>query len=450
MTTTETSQNGRRPLFTGAGLSALIALAALLLATSTALASGAPGAPVGLVVAPGNGTLVAGWSPPQGDTAVDSYTVQFKGGSDFDWTTASYRGTGTDTEISGLTNGASYQVRVQASNSDGDGPWSAPAGATPHEDIVWAAIMTVTVDVDGNTYGCVDSSISTADIAECRTALTDDDFTFDGGSYRWTSLYEVTDPWHHAVMGFNASVPSNSGLRTGTMQVGAKSIYLGQTDQTRFRWLDDGDGWVVPRPANERSAPGFFPAQGQRLALSLKARIPSDGDGSGSNDGDSENSQPGDNGQGPGSDGPGQDDGSGPDPSNQAQRALFQECRDYTRGLEGLRVCKLPFEGRDAVLMLTLDSPAPAGGTTVYLATDERLQGASSDDFTMPSTITIVEGEVSGLIVINIAADGEDEDHESILIYACITDGCDPLNPTPGEKAYNHGLTIPGTRVGGV
>ena len=114
-------------------------------------------------------------------------------------------------------------------------------------------------------------------------------------------------------------------------------------------------------------------------------------------------------------------------------------------GLEGLRVCKLPFEGRDAVLMLTLASPAPAGGTTVTLATSPT-QSATSDDYTMPSTITIGEGEVSGLITISIIADGVDEDHETILIYACVRDGCDPLE----DWDYNHGITIPGTRVGGV
>ena len=323
----------------------------------------------------------------------------------------------TDTEITGLTNDASYDVRVRASNSEGDGQWSKTASASPHQDIVWAAILTVDVDDNSQTHGCVDSSLSTASIAECRTALTEDEFDFDGDTYRWTSLYDVTDPWHHAVMGFDANVPTDSGLRTGTMRIGDKTIYLGETDVTLLRWLEDGDGWVVPRPAEESATSEFFPAKGQRLPVNLKAKIPTNTDTA---DQSSE-------------------------PQRAADRELFQECRDYTRGLEGLRVCKLPYEGRDAVLMLTLASPAPVGGTTVSLATSPT-QSASSDDYTMPSTITIGEGEVSGLITIAITDDDEDEDHETILVYACTRPGCDPLE----DWDYNHGITIPGTRVGGV
>ena len=423
---TEPQQHAPRTLLPAAVLGALIAIAAIFVPAAAAAANesaSAPGAPTGLAVAPGNGKLVAAWDSPEGDAPVTSYTVQHKTSAAADWMTAGHAGTGTDTEITGLTNGTAYNVRVRASNNAGDGPWSAPAGATPHQDIVWAAILTVDVDdtfSDSWTHGCADSSISTASVAECRTALTEDEFDFAGATYRWTSLYEVTDPWHHAVMGFDANVPTDSGLRTGTLQIGDNTIYLGETDVTRLRWFEDGDGWVVPGPADEKAVPRLFPQKGQKLPLSLKAKIPSNADESNS--------------------------------ASQLQRAdreLFEECRDYTRGLEGLRVCKLPFEGRDAVLMLTLTSPAPVGGTTVSLATSPT-QDASSDDFTMPSAITIGEGEVSGLITIAITADDEDEGHETILIYACIRDGCDPLNPIDGEKSYNHGIVIPGTRVGGV
>ena len=438
---------------------ALIAMAALAMSASTASANTAPGAPIGLVVAPGNGKLLVGWSPPQNGTDDTTYTLQYKDSAAPDWITADYAGTGTDTEITGLTNGTAYNVRVRASNSAGDGQWSKTAGAAPHLDIVWAAIMTVDVDENSQTHGCVDSSISTANIAECRTALTDDDFEFAGDTYRWTSLYDVTDPGHHAVMGFDSKVPSDSGMRTGTLQIGGKTIYLGETDEQVLRWFDDGDGWVVPRDSNEKAVPEFFPAKGQRLPLSLKARIPTNtggGDQSGEiQTPEDENSGPptsengetpnNDDGQPPDSD----DDQPGTSENDEAQRSvnreLFQQCREYTRGLEGLRVCKLPFEGRDAVLMLTLSSPAPAGGTTVTLATSPT-QTATSDDYTMPSTITIGEGEVSGLIIIAITADGVDEDHETILIYACVRDGCDPLE----DWDYNHGITIPGTLVGGV
>ena len=438
---------------------ALIAMATLVLSASTASANTAPGAPIGLVVAPGNTKLVVGWSPPQNGTDDTAYTVQYKDSASLDWITADHAGTGTDTEITGLANDASYDVRVRASNSAGDGQWSNTVSAAPHQDIVWAAILTVDVDDASQTHGCADSSISAAGIAECRTALTQDEFEFAGDTYRWTSLYEVTDPWHHGVMGFDSKVPSDSGMRTGTLQIGGKTIYLGETDEQVLRWLDDGDGWVVPRDSSEKAVPEFFLAKGRRLPMSLKARIPTN---TGASDQSGEIQTPENENSGPpaseNGETPNTDDGQPPDSdddqpgttgNDEAQRSvnreLFQQCREYTRGLEGLRVCKPPFEGRDAVLMLTLSSAAPAGGTTVTLAASPT-QTATSDDYTMPSAITIGEGEVSGLITISIAADGVDEDHETILIYACVRDGCDPLE----DWDYNHGITIPGTRVGGV
>ncbi len=465
-------------------LGILIAVAALFLPAPMASANAAPGAPVGLAVAPGNAKLVAGWNPPAGEAVVNSYTVQYKQSTaadrpaDFDdpadgWVTASDGATETTAEIAGLTNDVDYDVRVRASNGEGDGQWSDVASAAPHEDVVWAAILTVDVydtDSDGDslpdnhTHGCIDSKFSLVSIAECRTALTEDEFEFAGATYRWTSLYEVTDPWHHATMGFDSKVPSDSGLRTGTLQVGDKTIYLGETDETRLRWLEDGDGWVVPRDSSGKAAPEFFPTKGQRLPMSLKARIPdspdddgnggSDDDGNGGSDDDGNGGSDDDGNGGSDDDGNGDGDdgnGDGGDPTDQPQRsAIFEQCRSYTQGLEGLRVCVTPFEGRDAVLMLTLSNPAPENGTIVTLATSPT-QTASSDDFTMPSTITIGEGETSALITIAITADNEDEDHESLHVYACVRPGCDPLNPIEGEKIYSHGITIPGTRqVGGL
>ena len=426
---------------------ALIALAALALSASTASANTAPGAPIGLVAAPGNASLVVGWSAPENATDDIAYTVQFKSSASTDWVVAVNGGTQTDAEIAGLTNDTRYDVRVHASNSAGDGQWSNTASAAPHQDVVWAAILTVDLDESGgfNTHGCADSSIYAGDIAECRTALTDDDFEFDGGAYRWTSMYEVTDPWHHAVMGFDSKVPSDSGMRTGTIQIGARTFYLGETDKKVLRWLDDGDGWILPRDSSGKATPEFFPAKGQRLPLSLKARIPTNTGGA-DQSGETQTPENGNSGTPTSENGetPNTDDGQpGTSENDEAQRSanreLFQQCREYTQGLEGLRVCKLPYEGRDAVLMLTLPSPAPAGGTTVTLATDPT-QTATSDDYTMPSSITIGEGEVSGLIIVSIIADGVDEDHETIHIYACTSPGCDPV----ADYDYNHGITIPG------
>ena len=165
----------------------LVAMAALLLAASTASASSAPGAPTGLVVAPGDGKLVAGWNPPEsnGGTKTTSYIVEYKASTAADrpgnfndplsgWVTAGHGGTGTDTEITGLTNSVAYDVRVRASNSDGDGQWSDAASATPNEDVVWAAILTVDVN-KYNYFGCNRVFFShDREFDECSVALTED------------------------------------------------------------------------------------------------------------------------------------------------------------------------------------------------------------------------------------------------------------------------------------
>ena len=57
---------------------ALIAMAALALSAPTALANTALGAPIGLVVAPGNAKLVVGWIAPQDGMDDTAYTVQYK------------------------------------------------------------------------------------------------------------------------------------------------------------------------------------------------------------------------------------------------------------------------------------------------------------------------------------------------------------------------------------
>ena len=425
---TESQQHSPRPFLAAAVLGVLIVIAAIFVPAAPAVANDSaspPGAPIDLAVAPGSAKLVVGWNPPQGDTNVTAYAVQYKASTATGWVDVPYEGNETDTEITGLTNDAGYDVRVRASNGAGDGQWSDTASATPHEDIVWSAILTVDVygaseDDDDESlssnlmYGCIDGRFTSVSIAECRTALTEDEFKFAGATYRWTSLYEATDPWHHAVMGFDSKVPSDSGLRTGTLQIGDETIYLGETDEALLRWLEDGDGWVVPRA--EVGDPVFFPTKGLRLPMNLKARVPSKSD----------------------------DDDQTGETQTSDDSALFEECRSYTQGLEGLRACVLPYEGREAVLMMTLSDPAPENGTTVTLATSPN-QTATSDDFTMPSSITIREGETSGLIFVAITDDEEEEGYESIYIYACIRSGCDPLNPVDGEKTYNHGITIPAT-----
>ena len=91
---------------------------------------GAPGAPL---VTPGAGSLAVSWSEPNDyGSAITRYEVQHKLSSAGGWPNTDTDVTGsTSTNITGLTNGSSYDVRVQAVNSAGAGGWSAAQTGTP-------------------------------------------------------------------------------------------------------------------------------------------------------------------------------------------------------------------------------------------------------------------------------------------------------------------------------
>ena len=92
-------------------------------------------APRSLTATAGNGQVTLGWTPPQsGGGSITRYeyrqeTTANAGGTGT-WTTTG--GTGTTFTVTGLTNGTTYYFRVRAvNNSDGPGPESSEASATP-------------------------------------------------------------------------------------------------------------------------------------------------------------------------------------------------------------------------------------------------------------------------------------------------------------------------------
>ena len=101
---------------------------------------GAPGKPSNLrLTAPSTGEqLNATWSAPsKGGADIDGYNLEYCNSTDNtcadsgDWTDAGHFGTTTSSNITGLTNGKAYKVRVRAENSIGSGGWSSEATATP-------------------------------------------------------------------------------------------------------------------------------------------------------------------------------------------------------------------------------------------------------------------------------------------------------------------------------
>ena len=97
-------------------------------ATTTATA---PGSVRNLAVTLRHQTLRLDWDAPSDDggSTITGYDVAYKLSTSSTWTDFTHSGTGTQADITGLTNSSSYNVRVRAANSIGAGAWS--SFATP-------------------------------------------------------------------------------------------------------------------------------------------------------------------------------------------------------------------------------------------------------------------------------------------------------------------------------
>ena len=91
-------------------------------------------APRSLTATAGNGQVTLGWTPPQsGGASITRYEYRQEttgnAGGTGTWTTTG--GTGTTFTVTSLANGTRYYFRVRAVSSDGPGPESSEASATP-------------------------------------------------------------------------------------------------------------------------------------------------------------------------------------------------------------------------------------------------------------------------------------------------------------------------------
>ena len=89
-----------------------------------------PGAPTGLAANPLSNGLRVTWTAPgmTGKPAITRYDVEYQLSAATAWTPHSHTGTGTTARITGLTVGATYNVRVRAVNPDGSSGWASANG----------------------------------------------------------------------------------------------------------------------------------------------------------------------------------------------------------------------------------------------------------------------------------------------------------------------------------
>ncbi len=101
-------------------------------ASVTATPAAAPAVPLAPTLTPGDSELAVAWDAPAANgAAISDYDVRYKRSSDSAWSDHAHTGAGTETTISGLTNGQLYEVQVRANNRVGGSDWSPSARATP-------------------------------------------------------------------------------------------------------------------------------------------------------------------------------------------------------------------------------------------------------------------------------------------------------------------------------
>jgi len=94
------------------------------------VAAQAPGRVARPTVSARDAALHVAWVAPTDGGTPTHYDVWHRPGTSGAWTQAEVRGR-TSTTVTGLTNGASYQVQVREANTTGDGDWSEIVTGTP-------------------------------------------------------------------------------------------------------------------------------------------------------------------------------------------------------------------------------------------------------------------------------------------------------------------------------
>ncbi len=171
-----------------------------------------PGTPVGLSLAQGaSGVLIATWSAPAASASqgvATSYNLAFSPAGTATWTTVP--GATSPFNITGLTAGSAYDVRVESINATGPGPWSATA--------------TLATAIPGPFAPNVPSIVSVAPVA---------DGTVTKLAVAWTA--PSADSTHGAATGYNLRYsPSGAGTWTTVTGVSSPATITGLNGGTAY------------------------------------------------------------------------------------------------------------------------------------------------------------------------------------------------------------------------
>ncbi|WP_375474894.1 fibronectin type III domain-containing protein [uncultured Jatrophihabitans sp.] len=136
----------------------------------------APGAPTAVHATAGNASATVSWTAPasNGGAAIIGYDLEYSANNGGTWASVSpsfHTSTATTGNVTGLTNGTTYEFRVAAINSAGAGAYSAAsAPITPSAPVVDASKLTITA-VSTVKYGTAVSVSGTLTDARTSAAI---------------------------------------------------------------------------------------------------------------------------------------------------------------------------------------------------------------------------------------------------------------------------------------
>lgn len=236
-----------------------------------------PAAPSGLQGVGSDTTVDVQWLAPTVDNgaAVTGYAVQTFALPGGPWTTAAtVTAPDLSAELTGLTNGTTYRIRVGAINAEGTGPWSSTADVTPYTvpdtptvalaPADGALVVTLTGFDGGADLSLVEYQVDGG--AWTSTGSGANPFTIsglvNGTSYDITvrvTNAAGTSPASTPVSGTPAAVPAAPSIAAMALAAGAADIEFtlgadGGSPITNLEYsVDGGDNWVTRSPASTAS-----------------------------------------------------------------------------------------------------------------------------------------------------------------------------------------------------
>ena len=382
-------------------------------------------------------SLTVSWSAPSntGRPDIDSYDLQYREGTTGSWTDGPQGESGTSATITGLTGDlTAYQVQVRATNADGAGPWS-PSGrirTTPPPPPVGPPSSPRNLTAMAGDQAVQLSWSRPVDDGGSRIVRYEyRQQEGDGPVGEWQIIGENPPPTNHTVTGltngvsytFHVRAVNNGGWASPASEsasttpepelapfevtivgvpdvavAGASYELTAQSDAEEslvYAWrvayggsIEPDDAQMVVWTAPETAGVAWIRVDATR-----------------------------------------EEDG-----ATAGQSAYVRVEVPAPPTTLALSHDAAPAEGAGTVTVTaTLDKPAPADGLTVTLTTGGT--ATRDTDYTLSSTtITLAAGETAGTVTITVIDDGEDDDGETIVLYAAST--------TPALTAEPLTLTI--------